>query len=371
VRILLSDSTNAFRPGHSISESEIMHKLESVIRGVEGRVIVATFASLITRLYALVEIAKKLNRKVYITGRSMQQSIETARKLNYIQARDDLFIDNRNLKNIPDNQVMVLATGSQGETMAALSKMARGEHRDIKIRKGDLVMLSSSIIPGNDALVQALIDDISQLGAKIINQDIMNIHTSGHGFIEDQKLMVHLVRPQLFMPVHGYQYFLRKHGESAVETSVVKGGDVIIPKRGDIIEVTATGWRIAGKVKNQPILISGTGVGDVGTIVLQDRERLAANGVVLVNLFVDRTKNPLRLQKSPSVISRGFVYVKENHELLQKIAVEAEKLFYEVNEPEYEKFTFKVRADLEKKLNSMLFNLTGREPLILINIESV
>lgn len=371
VRVLLADSTNSFRPGHSISETEIMGKLEEVIRAAEGRVVVATFASLITRLYALVEIAKKHKRKVYITGRSMQHSIETARKLRYIDATDDLFIDSHKLKQLPGNQVMVLATGSQGESAAALSRMARGEHRDVTLKKGDLVIMSSSIIPGNDALVQALVDDISKLGAKILNQDIMNLHTSGHGFIEDQKLMIHLVRPEIFVPVHGYQYFLRKHAESAVETGVVQEKNCAIPTRGDIIEIDERGWKIIGKVKNQPVLVSGSGVGDVGPVVLQDRARLAANGIVVVNVTVAREGNGHKLVKEPTVITRGFVYVRESQELIESIKADAGKLFHEFASQPWEIFSNRFRNDLERKLNNMLFHMTGREPMIIVNLELV
>ena len=365
VRLILADSTNSFKPGHSISELEIMRKLEDVVRVANGRVIVATFASLVTRLYALIEIAKKLNRKVYITGRSMQVSIDISRKLKYINATDDLFVDSKSVNRYSDNKILVLATGSQGETMAALARMARGEHRDVQIKKGDSIILSSSIIPGNDALVQTLIDELSRQGAQIFHQDIMNLHTSGHGFIEDQKLMLNLFNPQLFMPVHGYQYFLRRHAVTAQETGIEER-NIIIARRGDIIEITKTTWKIVGKVKDEPILISGSGVGDVGPLILKDRERLAKNGVVVITLAVAETDTGYRILNGPKAISRGFVFVKDNRDLISRIEIEVKQL---VEKSVKSNINNKLGMDIEKNLERIILNLTEREPLIITNIE--
>jgi ribonuclease J len=369
VRLLLSDSTNSQRAGHSISELEIMKTLSEAVEHSPGRVIVATFASLVTRLYALVEIAKKQGRKIYITGRSMQNSIDIARRLGYIDARDELFVDSKSLNRFSDQRIMILATGSQGEHMAALSRMSRGEHRDVKLKAGDTVIMSSSIIPGNDLLVQNLVDELSRLGVKIFNNDVMNLHTSGHGFIEDQKLMLNLIQPQLFMPVHGYQYFLTRHGETAKQTGVQER-NIIISRRGEIIEIYKDGWRRGARVKHHPLLVSGLGVGDVGPLVLQDREKLAANGVLVITLIVKESRQGKELYREPSVYSRGFVYVRDNQELLDKIVTETGKTF-ERYKREREQFVPKLRMELERHISGMVYNLTKREPLIISNIEII
>lgn len=372
VRLLLSDSTNSFHEGHSISEYEIMRTLEAVVKDAEGRVVVATFASLVTRLYALVEIAKRTDRKIFITGRSMANSINIARKLNYINAKDDLFVDNRHVNRFSDKRLMVLATGSQGESMAALSRMARGEHREVKLKKGDTVMLSSSIIPGNDALVQNLIDQITSRGAKVFHKAIMNLHTSGHGFIEDQKMMINLFKPQLFMPVHGYQYFLRQHGETA-KTVGIKPENIILSKRGEIIELTKNSWRLNGRVKHDPILISGLGIGDVGPVVLQDREQLANSGVVVLSMVLFQTGKRYRLAKDPYVFSRGFVFVKNNQELIKKTINKAREIFEKIPQRQQDPNSYRdqLRTEVEKAISNQLYNFTERTPLIIVNIEFI
>ncbi len=370
VKLLLSDSTNSGRSGHSISERTIMGALSDVVKAAPGRVIVATFGSLITRLYALVEIAKITKRKIFITGRSMHTAIEIARKLGYINATDDMFITPNNVKRFADSNLMVLSTGSQGENMSALARMSRGEHRDLTLKKGDTVVLSSSIIPGNDSMVQILIDELSRIGVKIINNDMTNLHTSGHGFIEDQKLMLNLIKPELFMPVHGYQYFLGQHAETAIVTGV-KRENTIIAKRGEIIEISESGWKSAGRIKHEPLLVSGLGVGDIGPLLLQDREKLAANGVLMVSLVVKGSHNKGReLYKDPSVYSRGFVFVKENMELMRKITDKAKSVFAKYKDVE-DKFIPSLRQNLEKELSVLIYNLAKREPLILVNIEII
>lgn len=372
VKVLLSDSTNSTRKGHSISEYEIMGRLSDVISSAKGRVIVATFSSLVTRLYALVEIAKQEERKVFISGRSMANSIDISKKLGYIRAKNDLFVKDNQINRYSDENVLILATGSQGENMSALARMARGEHRQVKLKRGDTVILSSSVIPGNDLLVQNLIDDLSRLGAKIYHQDIMNLHTSGHGFQEDQKLMINLFKPEYFMPVHGTQYFLAKHGETAVNLGVDEK-KVILSKRGDIVEIGERSWKKVGRVKHNPLLVSGSGVGDVGPLVLQDREQLAANGVVVINIVLKVEDSRYRLAVKPNVFSRGFIYVKENRDMIDKIVSKVEFVLSR-NDKQQDNagdFKAKLRTELEKHVGGMLYSLTERDPLLITNIEIV
>lgn len=369
--MLLSDSTNSFREGHSVSELVIMNKLEEVISSAKGRVIIATFSSLVTRLYAITKIAKKLNKKIFITGRSMQTSIDIARKLNYINVTDDMFVAPRSLKSVPKDRLIILATGSQGENMSALARMVRGEHREITIEKTDNVILSSSTIPGNDVLVQDLIDNLVRIGAKIFFKDIMNLHTSGHGFIEDQKLMLNLVKPQFFMPVHGYQYFLDKHAQTAVEIGIPKE-NIVIPQRGDIIEFSNNRWQKVGKITNEPLLVSGFGVGDIGPLVIQDREKLANSGMLVLNIIIlKHVDQHLSLLKDPGVYSRGFIFVKDNRELIDQVIAESKKIVESNLKDKTLLNIAEIRKQLEEKLTAGLFESTGREPMIVTNIEVV
>lgn len=360
VLALLSDSTNSFKSGHSGSERVIYDTLKDIVEGAEGRVIVATFSSLLTRLYQLIKIAQDNGRKVAIAGRSMQNVIGIARKLGYIDVPDNLFIEPRNIKSLPDDKVMVLATGAQGEHFAALARMARGDHRELDVKDGDTVILSASIIPGNDMLVQGLIDDLSEKGATVFHKaEIMDLHSSGHGYQEDQKLMINLVKPKYFIPVHGYPSFLHKHAQTAVSVGVDQK-NTIIPKRGDIIELDQDGWKIGKHVKSNPVLVSGSGVGDIGEVVLSDREQLANYGVVVIYAGIDVAgKKATDVQ----VISRGFVYVKTHKSLIDQIGDRAKHAIEkEVKDLSNEK---ELRDRVNRGVRKLLYDETEREPMIL------
>ncbi|MCA9385503.1 ribonuclease J [Candidatus Dojkabacteria bacterium] len=358
VLCLMSDSTNSYREGHSLSESEIANRLEDVLAEVEGRVVVATFGSMVNRIVELLKIAQKLNRKVLISGRSMQVAIRIAQKIGYLDVPKTLFVKGNEIKKLPDNKVMILATGSQGEHLAALARMARNEHRDIKIKNGDTVILSASVIPGNGALVQALIDELYQLGADVIHNEIMNLHTTGHGHKEEQKLMINLVQPKLFMPIHGFKSFLMEHAKTAESMGIPKK-NIIIAGDGDIIELDKFGWKKSGRVPAKPINVSGSLVGDVGNIILDDRQQLASYGVVVFELVID--KKTQKLMSSPRIQSRGFVYMKTSKELISKSL--------EIIGEEYEKNKKKgmdeIRDSVTKSLRKYYYSVTEREPMIL------
>jgi ribonuclease J len=359
VLCLLSDSTNSFKMGHSLSESEIAKRLEDVIEDINGRVIIATFSSMVNRLIQLMTIAERVNRKVFISGKSMENAIKVARKLGYLKVRDELFIKAEQLKNYQDNQIMILATGAQGEDLSALKRMATNEHKNIKIRQGDTVLLSASVIPGNDLLVQNMVDQLYVLGANVHHNDILDLHASGHGYSEDQKLMINLVKPKYFMPVHGFQSFLFQHGKSAVEVGV-KPENVIVPQNGSIIEVSSRGWRRAGKTAGKQVNISGSIVGDVGNIILDERKQLANYGVVIINMVINR--NTRKLVQNPRMTTRGFIFMKDNYEMINN----ALKMLKEAYEVEGEKLDEKMLSDLvSRKLGKYFYKFTEREPLIL------
>lgn len=363
---LLSDSTNSFKPGHSTSEAKIAEMLEEVCEQAEGRIIVATFSSLVTRLYQLIQIAQKLDRKVYISGRSMETAISIAREMGYIKAPSDLFIKSNQLKRYKDERIMVLATGAQGENMAALARMGRGEHKDIKIQKGDTVILSASVIPGNDVEVQVMIDDLSKRGAIVYHKDIMDLHSSGHGFKEDQKLMINLVRPKYFIPIHGYQSFLFEHARTAEGLGIEKS-NIILPENGDIIEMDSFNWTKSAKVKSSPLLVSGLGVGDIGASVLSDREQLANYGIVFIVMVVDEKSK--ELISSPDVISRGFVYVKHNFDLIDSISEKVMSIYSQEikKNKDLRHLKHKIQTDVRKHL----YKEIEREPMILVSFQEV
>jgi ribonuclease J len=276
---------------------------------------------------------------------------------------DDLFIKSEQLKNYKDSQIMILATGAQGEDLSALKRMATGEHKIIKIKQGDTVLLSASVIPGNDLLVQNMVDQLYVLGANVHHNEILDLHTSGHGFVEDQKLMLNLVKPKFFMPVHGYQSFLFQHAKTAVNVGV-KPENVIIGQNGTIIEIITGGWKKAGKVAGKLVTVSGSMIGDVGNIILDERKQLANYGVVLISMLVNRKSKVL--MQNPKFISRGFIFMKDNYDLINQ----AIKLVKEVYEAEGVKLDDdRQLGDLiSKKLGRFLYKNTEREPLILTTV---
>lgn len=297
---MLSDSTNSFKKGHSKSESEVSEILKDIVEKADGRVIVATFSQLVLRINQLLLAANALGRKVAISGRSLEQTLNIARNLGYINAPDDLFVPIHRIKTLPLHKQMILTTGHQGETMAALSRIARGEHKDVKVGKGDTVILSSSIIPGNEILIQNMVDELSQQGAKVIHQAIMDLHAGGHGYQEDQKLMLNLAKPKFFIPVHGYQSFLIEHGRTAQSLGIPEN-NVIISKRGKEILIDRDGWTFGKQHSSNPVFVSGLGVGDIGETILAEREQLAKGGVIIIS--IDKT-NLTNYQ----ITSKGFVY---------------------------------------------------------------
>lgn len=364
VLALLSDSTNSFVPGFSKSEHVIAQNLEEIVKKAQGRVIISTFSSLVTRLYQLIKIAEKLNKKVAIVGRSMETAIRISREIGFINVSPQIFIPKQKIGSYKDNELMILATGAQGDHMAALTRIARDEHPNLHIKKGDTVIMSASIIPGNDMLVQVLMDNLSMKGAFVFHHEMeldMDLHSSGHGYQEDQKLMLNLTKPQYFIPVHGFQSFLFKHGQTAQSVGIPEK-NIILPTRGAIIELNSDGWQIEKFVKATPVLVSGSKVGDVGPVVLLDREQLANYGVVVINLQIDKASQQLR--KPIEVISRGFVYVKESGELMQQITQTATNFFEKHKTLLTDEKRF--RSDLTSEIKKLLYNETQREPLILL-----
>lgn len=358
---LLSDSTNAKIDGFTNSEKDVSESILGLVKNTDGRIIFASFASNLSRIQQVIEAAKLTNRKVAIFGRSMVSGIEVGIELGYIKEDPDIFIKAHEIKKYPDNEILMLCTGSQGEPFAALSRIANGTHRQISIIPGDTVMFSSSPIPGNTSSVNNLINNLLEAGAEIIHGKVNNIHTSGHGAKQELKLMLRLMKPKYFIPIHGERRMQHEHVDLAIKTGVNEENCFILDN-GDIVSFTDEKARRAGTFKAGDVYIDGSGIGDIGNIVLSDRRALSDNGLVVIVATID-VKNRLVLA-GPDIISRGFIYMRESGDLIRrakKVAFESIKRSFEfkyVNE-------YKMRNDLIEDLKTFLYHETERNPMIL------
>ncbi|MCF6409549.1 ribonuclease J1 [Pseudalkalibacillus salsuginis] len=358
---LMSDSTNSEIPGFSLSESAVRETLFDIVNQIEGRIIFATFASNIYRLQQAIEASIAFGRRVAVFGRSMERSIRIGRELGYIQAPDDTFIAGHELNKYPARKITILCTGSQGEPMAALGRIAKGLHRQIQVIPGDTVIFSSSPIPGNATKIYKLIDQLERIGANVIHSKMSDIHTSGHGTQDEQKLMIRLLKPEYFVPIHGEYRMLVNHVKLAVDCGVEPEKTFVLDN-GEILELDKDGGQVTGSFPANPVYVDGTGIGDIGNIVLRDRRLLSLYGTVIVTITID-SKNG-ELLSGPALVSRGFVYMKESGELLS----EAERLIEkEVRMMLSDGIT--KWSDLKKKISDLLtsyfFEETKRSPIIL------
>lgn len=315
VLLMMSDSTNCMRPGFSMSESSVGDTFEKLVPHIKGRIIIATFASNVHRLQQVLNVAKANRRKVVITGRSMQNTINVASELGYLEVPKNTIIEMDEVRQYPDNQLIILCTGSQGEPMAALSRMAMSEHRQIQIGQGDTVLFSANPIPGNEKLVSKVIDMLCKLGADVIEASEQRVHVSGHAYREELKMMINLVQPKYFMPVHGEYRMLLSHAKLAKEVGI-PSENVVVAENGSIVVAGRNRVSIAGKVPAGRVLIDGLGVGDVGNIVLRDRKQLSQDGIFIVVATINRKAK--QMVAGPDIVSRGFVYVREADDLMNE-----------------------------------------------------
>jgi ribonuclease J len=320
VLMLMADSTNVEIPGFSIPEKQVHKNLEEYIKNSQGRLIIATFSSLLERLLKMTEFAEKYGKKVVIEGRSLKQNIEICKHLGLLKAKKETLITTDEMDNYPPDRIVILATGAQGDEFAALMRISNRTHTKIRITPRDTVILSSSVIPGNERAVQKLKDNLSRQGAKIIHYRTAEVHSTGHAY-RDETLWIHRkIRPKFFMPLHGYHYMLRVHADVAKEANGLKEEDVIIPDNSSIVEIQGGGTKIVKLKEKAPsglMLVDGFSVGDVQDVVIRDRQALAQDGIFIVFGIVNASNG--KLKKSPDIISRGFVYLRESQELLHEV----------------------------------------------------
>jgi len=358
---LMSDSTNAERPGYTLSERTVGDTLIEVFREAEGRIVVAAFASHIHRIQQILDAAQRFGRKVCVVGRSMVKNVDIAARLGYLHVPDGIMIDTDQLDKYPPDEVVVITTGSQGEPMAALTRMAMNEHKQVAIERGDTVIISATPIPGNEKSIGKTINHLFKLGARVIYHAVSGVHVSGHASQEELKWMLNLTRPKFFIPIHGEYRMLATHGELARQVGI-PAENIVLPEIGDRIELTPNGIRKGTPVESGRVLVDGLGVGDVGNIVLRDRQQLSQDGILIV--VVSLNKQTGEVLAGPDIISRGFVYMRESEGLIE----EAREMVKNALAPLASQGITEwgtIKSEVRDVLQRYLYEKTKRRPVIL------
>ena len=362
IRLMLCDSTNATRAGYSMSEQTVGNTIENIFRNSEARIIIATFSSNVHRVQRIIDNAILFGRKVAISGRSMVNVMNLAMELGYLKVPANVLVDINKTKNIPDKELVIITTGSQGEPMSALSRMASKEHKAISIKKGDMVILSSSPVPGNEKTVSNIVNKLFELGAEVIYADIADIHVSGHACQEELKLMHSLIKPEIFMPVHGEYRHLEAHSKLAQSLGMAPD-DIFILENGDTLNITSKKAVLKKEeVPSTAIYVDGLGVGDVGNIVLRDRRLLSESGLIIVISAVNRSEQ--LIYSGPEIVTRGFVYVRENEDLIgeaKKIARDVISSSLHTNVTDWAV----LKSSVRDALRGFIYKQTKRSPVIL------
>ena len=360
VLALFSDSTNAERKGFTLSEKVVGGTINDIFRETRDRIVVATFASNIHRVQQIADAAMQFNRKIAFTGRSMIENVKTARELGYLQIPEDVILDIRDINNLPESQVVLLTTGSQGEPMAALTRMARGDHYHINIKNNDTVVISARAIPGNEKLIGQTINQLFERGAKVIYEDVSGVHVSGHASQEELKLMMNLTKPKYFLPTHGEYRHMYIHADLAEEVGIKKD-NIYIAEIGDVIKF---GEEKIEKIRNitaGDVLVDGLGVGDVGNIVLRDRKMLSEHGILIVVLTIDENG---KIVAGPDIITRGFVYIRESEKLISDAQERVREALRECEENNTTEWS-KLKSTIKDSLNNYIYSRIHRKPMIM------
>jgi ribonuclease J len=361
VLLLMADSTNAERPGHTMSEKTVGEAFDGIFAEARGRIIVATFASNIHRMQQIVDASMKYGRKVAVSGRSMENIFQVARDLGYLNVPDDVIISLDDFNRYSNNQITVITTGSQGEPMSALNRIASSTHRKINVEGGDLFIISASPIPGNQKHISKVINELYRKGAEVVYEALEDVHVSGHACQEELKLIHSLVKPKFFMPVHGEYRHLIQHSLLAEKMGMNKS-NIFILENGRVLEVTAETAEIKGTVPSGSVMVDGLGVGDVGSIVLRDRKHLAEDGILTIVVTIDRES--FSILAGPDIVSRGFVFVKESDELI----TDAKDVVKNTLEQCLGSKTIEwsvINSSIRNDLGEFLYSKTKRKPIIL------
>ncbi|MFH1714043.1 MAG: ribonuclease J [Candidatus Nealsonbacteria bacterium] len=363
VLVLLSDSTGAEQEGHSFSEKTIEKNLEDIFKVSSGRIIAATFSSLINRIQQIISLSEKYNRKVIVEGYSMKTNVEISRLLGYIKAKKGTLIKTKDAERLPDSRITIICTGAQGEGSAVLMRIAMREHPVLKLKKGDNVILSSSVIPGNERTVQILKDGILRQGVKVFHYKMMDIHAGGHAQQEELKQLIEMINPTFFIPIHGQYSMLAAHAEIAKAAGIPEK-NIIIAENGDIINFNQKAYNVErGKVPSNYIMVDGLGIGDVGEVVLRDRQMLARDGMFVIVAAVDKQTG--KVKGSPDIISRGFVYLRESKELLKETRKKViEIINHTASSNGVVNWTY-MKDEIRNKTSQFLFSKTKRRPIVL------
>ncbi len=360
VRLLLADSTNVEKEGFTISERVVGESFEAIFSKAKGRIIVATFASNVHRVQQVVNAAIKFNKKIIAFGRSMHNVMRKSMELGYLKVPEGTLINPEDMEKYKPSQLVFVATGSQGEPMSALQRMAMDTHKRAEIQPGDLVVISASAIPGNEKPINKLINGLLKKGAEVIYESISEIHSSGHACQEELKLVHNLVRPDYFMPVHGEFRHLKRHGDLACSIGM-KEKNIFIMEKGQVLEITDKHAAINGEVPNGYLMVDGLGVGDIGSVVLRDRRHLSQDGLLTVVVTVEKASG--EIIAGPDVITRGFVYVKESEELINDIK---DRTFSALSEHDLTSLDFNAMKNIiRRELREFLYKKTKRRPMIL------
>ena len=361
VLALLADSTNVERPGYTRSERSVGNSFDALFKGCEERIIVTTFASNVDRLQQIIDVAARYGRRVAVTGRSMENAMKVSTELGYMNIPDGVLMDLNQIKSLPKNRVCIITTGSQGETMSALSRMAFSTHRQVDILPGDRIIISASAIPGNEHSIGNVINELYRKGAEVLNERELALHVSGHACQEEVKIIHALVKPKFFIPVHGEQRMLQTHAKLAREMGM-DSNHILISDIGRVMELTQNSARLAGTVTAGQVFVDGLGVGDVGSVVLRDRRHLAQDGMIVVVMSMSGEDGSL--VSGPDLITRGFVYVKESEGLMEELRQVALEAINSVD-ARYSTDWSAIKGAVKGDLSNYLYKKTKRSPMIL------
>ncbi|MEA2088756.1 MAG: ribonuclease J [Patescibacteria group bacterium] len=367
VLLLMSDSTNAADPGYQISESSIGNEMGRIFEKIRGRVIIGTFSSQISRVQKLFDIAARYGRRVNLQGRSMNNNVEIAHKVGYLKFNPKILVEDQDLRRIPDNKIMIIGTGAQGESNAFLMRVVNKEHRNIRLKKGDTVIFSSSVIPGNERTIQSLKDTIVRQGGRIIHYKMMDVHAGGHAKQEDLKLMMRLLKPEYLMPIEANHYMLRMHAMLGEQVGIEKN-KIFVADNGQIVEFyknqqnKTIGTLTKNKVPSEYVMVDGLGVGDIGQIVLRDRQVMSKDGMFTIIVTIDSKTG--KVMQEPDIISRGFIYMKESRKLIEDARKKTKAIISEKTKEKPINWVY-VRNNLRDNIGSFLYQKTKRRPMVL------